>query len=274
MKSLYELYSQLGVNKSFLTYLSSNTDELYYKVIRPKMKFGKPQVVENYCKLRHLIPPVQALKVIQESICAHLQKIVLPQSMYGSIARRNNVLNALQHIENKFFLTIDLKDFFTRINNKQVHYIFIENGYCWEAARILTKLTTYKYSLPQGAPTSPVIANLSFKRTALQLMEIITGHDITFTAYLDDLTFSSRKDFKHLQPAILETIKANKFLPHPDKILYSEDKCDVTGLFVGNGKLKIHPQMLEEAETNHSIKKYVEYVQMCFKEHKLNKFKA
>ena len=124
MKSLYELYSQLGVNKSFLTYLSSNTDKLYYKAIKPKMKFGKPQVVENYCKLRLLTPPVQSLKVIQKSICTHLQKIALPHCMYGSIAGRSNVLHALQHVENKFFLTIDLKDFFTRINNKQVHYIF------------------------------------------------------------------------------------------------------------------------------------------------------
>src|SRR5689334_20435078 len=107
-------------------------------------------------------------------------------------------------------------------------------GYCWEAARVLTKLTTYQYRLPQGAPTSPVIANLAFKQTALQLLEVVKGQDITFTTYLDDLTFSSKKDFRHLTQLILETINTNKFQPHSDKINYSENICDVTGLFVGN----------------------------------------
>jgi RNA-directed DNA polymerase len=158
------------------------------------MKFGKPQEGKNNSiKLRHLIPPVQSLKLIQSRICNHLQKVYLPDCMYGAVDESNNVLNALQHIESKYFFTIDLKDFFSKISHKQVHQMFIENGYCWEAARILTKLTTYKYNLPQGAPTSPVIANLAFKQTALQLMEIIKGYGITFTTFLDDLTFSSKK---------------------------------------------------------------------------------
>ena len=269
MENLFQLYNHLQVNKNFLIALTANPDEFYSKKIKPKKKFGRRQENEVCCRLRHIVPPKQPLKIIQKRINKHLQKIELPNCMYGSINKRSNVLNALQHIENNYFLTIDLKNFFSRINNNQVHSIFIENGYCWEAARILTKLTTYQYCLPQGAPTSPVIANLTFKHTALQLMEIIKNEDINFTNYLDDLTFSSKKDFKHLQASIVETIKANKFLPHPDKVHYCKDKCDVTGLFVGNGELEIHPQMLEEAKTNYHVRKYVEYVQECLKEYKL-----
>ncbi len=272
MNNLFQLHNQLGVNKTFLLSLTSNINENYYKKIKPKKKFGRYQEGDNNTiKLRHLIPPVQSLKLIQEKICNHLQRIDLPDCMYGAIAGSNNVFNALQHIENKYFFTIDLKDFFSRINNKQVHSTFIENGYCWEAARILTKLTTYNYGLPQGAPTSPVIANLAFKQTAFQLTKIIRDYDITFTIFLDDLTFSSKKDFKHLHAAILETIRANHFFPHNKKIHYRQNTSDVTGLFVGNGKLKIHPQMLDEAKTNYHVKKYVEYVRECYNEYLLRK---
>jgi RNA-directed DNA polymerase len=236
------------------------------------MKFGKPQEGKNNSiKLRHLIPPVQSLKLIQSRICNHLQKVYLPDCMYGAVDESNNVLNALQHIESKYFFTIDLKDFFSKISHKQVHQMFIENGYCWEAARILTKLTTYKYNLPQGAPTSPVIANLAFKQTALQLMEIIKGYGITFTTFLDDLTFSSKKDFHQLQTSILETIRINNFFPHHKKIHYCENICDVTGLFVGNSELKIHPKMLEAAATNYKVRKYVAYVMKCYNEYQLRK---
>lgn len=272
MENLFQLHSQLGVNKNVLHFLTLNIDKFYYKKVKAKMKFGKPQEGKNNTiKLRHLSPPVQRLKLIQNRVCNHLQKIDLPNCMYGAVAESNNVLNALQHIENKFFFTIDLKDFFSRINNKQVHYTFIENGYCWEAARVLTKLTTYKYSLPQGAPTSPVIANLAFKQTALQLMEVIKGYDITFTTFLDDLAFSSKKDFNQLQTSILETIRKNSFFPHPKKIHYCENICDITGLFVGNGKLKIHPKMFEAAKTNYKVKKYLAYVMNCYIEYQLVK---
>lgn len=272
MENLFQLYSQLGVNKNFLHSITSNIDEYYYKKIKPKKKFGRYQEGDNNTiKLRHLIPPVQALKLIQEKICNHLQKIDLPDCMYGAMPGSNNVFNALQHIENKYFFTIDLKNFFPKINNNQVHSTFIDNGYCWEAARIVTKLTTYNYGLPQGAPTSPVIANLAFKQTALELVEIINEHDITFTTFLDDLTFSSKKDFKYLQAPILKTIRANHFFPHHKKIHYRKNICDVTGLFVGNGKLKIHPQMLEEAKTNKRVRKYVEYIMECYNEYKLKR---
>ena len=102
-------------------------------------------------------------------------------------------------------------------------------------------------------------------------MELIKGYDITFTTFLDDLTFSSKKDFSRLQTSILETIKKNNFFPNHKKIHYCENICDVTGLFVGNGKLKIHPKMLVAAKTNYKVRKYIAYVMKCYNEYQLRK---
>lgn len=272
MKNLFQLYDQLCVSKKFLTHLASNIDSHYYKKIRPKIKFGKMQEGPNKTiKLRHLIPPKRKLKLIQKKIRFQLQKITLPNCMYGAIKHRNNVDNALVHIENKFFLSIDLKDFFKRINHFQIYYTYVENGYCAEVARILTKLSTYNYSLPQGAPTSPVLANLAFKKTTLELLELIKDRNITFTTFLDDLTFSSKDDFLVLKQQILKIIKKNKFFPHPEKVCYCTDKCDVTGIFVGNGTLEIHPQMLHEAKINCKVSNYVMYVQKRYQNYMLSK---
>ena len=139
MESLFELYDNLHVKKDFLIALTSNLDEFYSKKIEPKMKFGRRQENEVCCKLRHIVPPKRSLKIIQRRVNKQLKKIKLPDCMYGSITKRSNILNALQHIENNFFLTIDLKNFFSRINNNQVHSTFIDNGYCWETARILSE---------------------------------------------------------------------------------------------------------------------------------------
>ena len=272
MQNLYQLYSKLNITKHIISDITSNTANFYYRKVKPKMKFGKPQPGENNTiKLRHLNPPAQKLKIIQSKICDLLQKIELPYCMYGAVEGSNNIINALQHIESKFFLTIDLKDFFTRISNYRVHGVFIENGFPWDVARILTKLTTHNGSLPQGAPSSPVLANLAFSKTAHQLETLIKAHKITFTVFLDDLVFSSKNDFKYLIPQILEIIRTNKFFPHNKKIHYRQYTCEVTGLIVGNGKLKLVPKMKQEALQNPRIKGYAQYVEKLCQQYLLTK---
>ena len=64
---------------------------------------------------------------------------------------------------------------------------------------ILTKLTTYKGRLTSRRTFfTNVIANLAFKNTVLQLLNLIKEQSITLTTYLDDLTFSSKIDFRYL----------------------------------------------------------------------------
>jgi RNA-directed DNA polymerase len=255
-----------------LKYISNNSAKYYYKVIKPKIKFGEPQKRKNNTiKFRHLTPSKKPLKNIQQKICSSLQQIELPSCMYGSIAGSNNIINAFRHIENKYFFKIDLHRYFNRISNTQVNHTFIGLGYSWQEARTLTKLTTYKYALPQGAPTSPVIANLAFAGTAIELQAIADKHNLTLTVYLDDIIFSSRHCFMHLTNSILSVIRANNFFPHHKKICYRHNILDITGLFVGNGKLKIHPEMLKAAQTNFRVRKYIEYVEACYKQYLLDK---
>jgi RNA-directed DNA polymerase len=243
-------------------------ENYYTSKTQPKMKFGKPQVDKNgKIKQRHLVPPTPSLKLIQRQVCEQLQTIELPGCMYGSVKESNNILNALQHIDNKFFLTIDLKNFFTNITNTQVHQVLMEINLTWEEARMLTKLTTFKGSLPQGSPSSPILANLAFAKTTLQLQEFMKKHKITFTIFPDDLTFSSKKDFKFLLPDILNIIRENRFYPHHKKIHYRRNCCEVTGLIVGSGKLRLTNETKIEALKNPRVKGYTAAAKKEYKEY-------
>lgn len=62
--------------------------------------------------------------------------------------------------------------------------------FSFEMATMLAHLCTHESSLPQGAPTSPFLANLICRTLDSQLTLLSKRHRATYTRYADDLTFS------------------------------------------------------------------------------------
>jgi hypothetical protein len=191
--------------------------------------------------------------------------------MFGSVKGNNSIVTALCHIESKYFFKLDMKEYFNKISNTRVHHTLTELGFPWKTSRAITRFCTNNYSLPQGASSSPVLANLVFSETAKQLQTFADKHHLILTVYLDDIIFSSNYNFKTFTFAIIDIIKSNGFSLNHKKISYRHDMCEVTGLFVGNGKLKIHPAMIKAAQINTNVCGYVAYVQKCYKEYQISK---
>src|SRR5438552_9994165 len=100
-----------------LSYITNNIDRFYYYTKRPKMKYGEYQRDnKGKIKFRDLCISRNSLKKIQERIHHLLRQIKLPEYAYGSVKKKNHILNARQHINNKYFFSSDLKDFFSNIN--------------------------------------------------------------------------------------------------------------------------------------------------------------
>jgi len=262
IKSLPNLYSFLHLTWAELNIILDNIDKYYKPVTIPKRKFGEDQVDnKGNIRYRNLLDPKRSLKITQQKINNLLQNVSLPDCMYGSVRGKNHILNARKHLTQKHFLTIDLKDFFSKITHYKVHQMFINNGFSHCTSHILTKLTTIHGSLPQGAPSSPVIANLVFMNTAKRLFEFSNRHGITYTNYLDDQSFSSKYSFKHLVPEILKIIKEDGFFPSHNKIHYRIYTCEITGLVVKNNLLDLVPEMKKKINTNRYVKAYAKQIQ-------------
>lgn len=112
---------------------------------------------------------------------------------------------------------MDLRHYFPSIPAGRVHALFTSLGYPSPVARLLTGLCTHriprtifetgpaiadfpdkwhvwpKYQLPhlpQGAPTSPALANLCTYRLDCRLAGLAQALDLHYTRYADDLAFS------------------------------------------------------------------------------------
>ena len=197
----------LSVNKEQLNYLLTHLEDYYCSFEKVKInKFtGKPKKNSNgKIVTRQINLSKGKLKEVQARLFNFMVKQVeIPQYVYGGVKGKNNVCNARFHKGNKYIFTTDLKSFFSTISHKQVFQMFLREGCAPTITRILTKLTTRKNQVPKGIPTSTLIANLVFKPFGLEINQLAKEHHIKFSMFVDDITLSSKSDFKDLIPQFL-----------------------------------------------------------------------
>lgn len=239
IKTIKHLAFILKLNTEELLHLSTNVDNYYYTKKELKLdKFKNPKLKNGEPVFRTLNPSKNILKIVQSRIHNNIiSKIELPDYAFGAVRGRDNVKNASKHKGKKYNFTTDLSNYFPSIFNKQVFEMFVYYDFSPTVARILTKLTTYKGRLPQGAPTSPTISNLVFVKTGLKLQSIAEKYNLIFTSFIDDLTFSSKVDFKENIPEIIETIQNDGFIISHQKTFYKTYRPTVTGIVVTNNYL-------------------------------------
>ena len=166
-----------------------------------------------------------------------LQRLKLPKAMHGSIRGRSCLSNARPHINAQAWLQLDVKDFFPSITSARVYAMFARDCGCSpDVARLLTQLTTADGRLPQGFPTSPMIANLVARPLARRLAKLALQHGAAFTQYLDDMTISGPEHVLRLKNTALRIIRQEGFSVSPDKVkLRKGQECVVTGVRVDRG---------------------------------------
>ena len=180
------------------------------------------------------------LKRIQKRILALLMSHVeIPTYAFGGVPKKDNIKNAKYHQGNKYIFTTDLRSFFPSISHNSVFEVYCNNGYSPTVARILTKLTTYRYQLPQGVPTSTLLALLAFKPTGDKLYDYALQHNLKFSIFVDDITISSKVDFKHLVPEILDIIVSAGYKISHNKTHYSTKNPIITGIKCQNNRIKL-----------------------------------
>jgi RNA-directed DNA polymerase len=243
----------LKIEKTEISSIISNIDQFYYeKVDLKKNKDGTPKLDKNgNQKKRVLHPSTNRLKVIQKRILKQiLSKLELPEYAYGAVKGRDNIKNARKHQGKKFNFTTDLKDFFPSIRHRKVFEMFKSFKFSPTVSRILTQLTTYKGKIPQGAPTSPALSNLVFIKTGKNLQQFAMSNGLIFTAFIDDLTFSSAVDFKDISQKIIEILQADGYRISHAKTNYKTKNPKVTGVIVKNNNLALPREIKDKIKAN------------------------
>lgn len=170
-------------------------------------------------KHRWICVPEPMLMQAQRWIAQNMLNAVTPHEACHAFTPDRDLVGATKkHLRAKWLVKLDIRRFFESVPEKSVYLVFRQLGYpallSFQLARLCTRVrredligTVPRHRvrslpirprvaghLPQGAPTSPMLANLAVERLDDHLSTMAKQHGWTYTRYADDLAFSRIDD--------------------------------------------------------------------------------
>jgi retron-type reverse transcriptase len=203
--------------------------------------------VKERNKVREIAEPKPELKMKQRQILHWLCARGIGASKYahGFVRGKSTVTAAKLHTGKNVILKMDLNDFFPSISKQRVLHTLMKEGIEKETAENIAESCTLSNYLPQGAPTSPFLANIVAKNLDYRLAGLCKSwkpnFKIHYTRYADDLIFSSNlRKLNHIIPAAARIVEQEGFKVNHAKtrVLRNSNRQKVLGLVV-NDKVNV-----------------------------------
>jgi RNA-directed DNA polymerase len=200
-------------------------------------------------KLRTIDNPTDDLKRVQKRILRRLlDPVKLPDYFYGGVRKRSVGSHATAHLGATTIIKMDIESYYPNTTARHIYKVWnTVLGCSPEIAGLLTKLTTCNFYLPQGAPTSPALANLHLSSFYDPIVNNCVSLGIKTTVWVDDLTFSGARAREIIEP-VRQLFAANGYKLSRKKleILGPRDAKDVTGPRLGLSSLRASEQNMSD----------------------------
>jgi RNA-directed DNA polymerase len=223
IESLGDLADWLCLNPDELEWFA-DLKELGNKLRNPKLRHYHYRFLPKRSGgVRLTEIPKPWLKALQRRILSGiLDRVPVHPAVHGFVKGRSIATFAAPHVGKQVLLRLDFEDFFPAFPAARAQALFRTLGYPeqvadrlggiatnavprdvwknrppeidaqrWHEARILYA----RPHLPQGAPTSPALANLTAYRLDCRLAGLAKSAGAVYTRYADDLAFSGDEGF-------------------------------------------------------------------------------
>jgi RNA-directed DNA polymerase len=233
---LYELIPE-SLCQELLPHINSQ-----YSIYKKPKKSGKVRIISA---------PSPDLKELQHKFLEFANTYPFLEPVVGFRTGVMLVEGAIRHQGAASILNMDLQDFFPSCKGQPLYLALYklakwaeqsEASQAWTQEEIqdLMRLVSLGGRLPQGAPTSPAIANIVFEQADYELKALAAANECVYTRYADDISFSSKTpgfDIGSLIQPANKIIKKYKFRFNFEKtrIHRPHKRMEVTGIVINAG---------------------------------------
>jgi RNA-directed DNA polymerase len=233
-KKIAPIYSE----SSLALFLGISTKIIHAIRIHTKKHYRFFRILKKSGDYRDISTPRTYLKVIQWWILDNILNCIdYPEFVFGFVKGRSAINNAQYHKGSFHLVNVDLKNFFPSIKYDAVENAFLQLGYSETVSKMLADLCCLNGELPQGAPTSPALANLCFTKFDIKFSEFARKNGLVYSRYADDLTFSAKTMIDASIVELLElTLKNSGFVLNEKKTRFrgQGDRMEVTGVVIND----------------------------------------
>ncbi|MDO8209643.1 reverse transcriptase family protein [Conexibacter sp. CPCC 206217] len=209
-----------GARSRYLREIVNRSRDPYVDIARPK-RDGTSRPISS---------PEPILMDVQRWLLTNVLDTCEPHRCSWAYQRRRSIVRcANEHVGARWLIKLDLHDFYGSVREPAAFAIFNRLGYprllSFEMARLCTRSPTqlggirasrlpYREKrwlgvLPQGSPTSGVLANAAMLEVDEELAELADALDLVYTRYSDDIVFSAWDEFSRARASALITDVTN-----------------------------------------------------------------
>tara|TARA_R110002072_G_scaffold273000_1_gene433262 strand:- start:1776 stop:2912 length:1137 start_codon:yes stop_codon:yes gene_type:complete len=210
--SLSHLAHLVDVSPKFLRSIIDRMNDPYRHFRLRKKSGGKGSKAPKR-RYRDIYAPHPHLMRTQRWIAQNILNASHPHTSSFGFAPESDMLDAATlHCGCAWLLKMDVRNFFESITERQAYHVYRACGYTallsFQLARLSTRSIEQKHYfdlresnfphpeaadgyLPQGAPTSPMLANLTVHSLDVRLQRVSNGLGWKYSRYADDLAFST-----------------------------------------------------------------------------------
>lgn len=230
--------------------LMSEEELLRFALTMPR-RYKKYEILKRNGKETRLIAqPSKESKFIQRMIVDELRNILRINKAATAYEKGTGIrLNALRHLNTRYLLKMDFKNFFPSITPElffavtdasgveldEVDKIFLEHALFFRS----TRRSRLRMSI--GAPSSPFISNFVMNTFDKAMMDFCVERNISYTRYADDLTFTTNQknilfEIPKIVAALLVEHCFKKIRLNSSKTVFSSKRFNrhVTGVVLTN----------------------------------------
>ena len=220
-----QIAESLLLPEPYILRIAATASYMYKQYEIPKRNGGR----------RRIEHPSGELKAIQRWLSHNIiSRFPVDPNAFAYVEGRGIRENARQHLNSKYMLKMDFRNFFPSIRSSDVEYFLrvnsgcLDSGWSEEDCLLFSSLVCRNGRLTIGAPSSPSLSNVMCFRLDQDLGALAAGMNLRYSRYADDICFSTEGEERLpdcLEQAVNETIRG---LVCPKKLTLNKKKTRYT----------------------------------------------